>query len=118
MIFYGPKEAPEVKELGQKSPEPSTRVGARPIPLGVSPYHVDDSETPPDVRPTPKIPINIETPKKKPRSGVQPLQASVATKNQSGPCSDTQPEGRSLTGGHIHHPGTLHDEKGVVHPWG
>ena len=29
MIFYGPKEAPRVKELGQKSPGPSTRVGAR-----------------------------------------------------------------------------------------
>ena len=40
MIFYGPKEAPEVKELGQKSPEASTRVE------GMLPYLVDDSETP------------------------------------------------------------------------
>ena len=46
MIFYGPKEAPRVKELGQKSLEPSTRVGARPILLGLGPYLVDDSETP------------------------------------------------------------------------
>ena len=45
------------------------------------------------------------------RSGVPPPQASVATKNQSGPCS-------SLTGGHLHHPGALHDEEGVVHPRG
>ena len=52
------------------------------------------------------------------RSGVPPLQASVATKNQSGPCSGTLPEGGSLTGGHLHHPGALHDEEGVVHPWG
>ena len=52
------------------------------------------------------------------RSGVPPPQASVATKNQSGPCSGTLPEGGSITRGHLHHPGTLHDEKGVVHPRG
>ena len=52
------------------------------------------------------------------RSGVPPPQASVATKNQSGPCSGTLPEGESLTGGHLHHPGALHDEEGVVHPRG
>ena len=40
------KEAPRVKELGWKSPGRSTRVGARPTPLGVGPYLVDDSETP------------------------------------------------------------------------
>ena len=52
------------------------------------------------------------------RSGVPPPQASVATKNQSGPCSGTLPEGGSLTGGHLHHPGAFHDEEGVVHPRG
>ena len=52
------------------------------------------------------------------KSGVPPPQAFVATKNQSGPCSGTLPEGGSLTGGHLHHPGALHDEKGVVHPRG
>ena len=54
------------------------------------------------------------------RSGVPPPQASVATKNQSGPCSGTLPEEGTLTGGHLHHPGDLHDEEGVVHPrgWG
>ena len=46
MIFYGPKEAPGVKELGQKSAELSTRMGAAPYPLGVGPYLVEDSETP------------------------------------------------------------------------
>ena len=30
--FYGPEEAPETKELGQKSHEASTRSGARPTP--------------------------------------------------------------------------------------
>ena len=52
------------------------------------------------------------------RSGVPPPQASVATKNKSGPCSGTLPEWGSLTGGHLHHPGALHDEEGVVHPRG
>ena len=46
MIFYGPKEAPGVKELGQKSPGLSMRVGGARTPLGVGPYLVDDSETP------------------------------------------------------------------------
>ena len=52
-----------------------------------------DSWTPPDVKLTPKIPINTETPEKKPRSGVPLPQASVATKNQPGPYSGTLPEG-------------------------
>src|SRR4051812_17130761 len=50
------------------------------------------------------------------RSGVPPPKGSVATKNQSGACPGTLPEGGSLTGGHLHHLGTLHDEEGVVHP--
>ena len=33
--FYGPEEAPEAKELGQKSHEASTRVEGAPYPLGV-----------------------------------------------------------------------------------
>ena len=53
--FYGPKEAPGVKDLGQKSPEPTMRVEGEPYPLGTPPYLVDDSETPPDVRPMPKF---------------------------------------------------------------
>ena len=54
------------------------------------------------------------------RSGVLPPQASIATKNLSGACFGTLPEGESITGGHLHHPGALHDEEGVVHPrgWG
>ena len=52
------------------------------------------------------------------RSGVPPPQASVATKNQSGPRSGTLPEGGPITGGHLHHPGAIHDEEGVVHPRG
>ena len=64
------------------------------------------------------IPIYPKTFGEQNRSGVPPPQASVATKNQSGPCSGTLPEGGSLTGGHLHHPCALHDEEGVVHPRG
>ena len=52
------------------------------------------------------------------RLGVPPPQATVATKNLSRARSGTLPEGGSLTGGHIHHPGAIHDEEGVVHPRG
>ena len=51
-------------------------------------------------------------------SGVPPLQASKAMKNESGPCSGTLLEGGTLIGGHLHHPGDIHDEEGVVHPLG
>ena len=37
VIFYGPEEAHGVPEVGQKSPEDTTRVGARPTPLGAPP---------------------------------------------------------------------------------
>ena len=52
------------------------------------------------------------------RSGVPPPQASVATKNLSGARSGTLLKGKSITGGHLHRPGALHDEEGVVHPRG
>ena len=52
------------------------------------------------------------------RLGVPPPQASVATKNLSGARSGTLLERGSLTGGHLHHLGALHDEEGVVHPRG
>ena len=64
MIFYGPKEAPGVKELDQKSPEPSTRVEGMPYPPGRVPLSRGRFGDPPDVRPTPKIPINTETSRK------------------------------------------------------
>ena len=64
----------------------------------------------------PYIPMYPKTSRTEDRSGVPPPQTSVATKNQSGPCSGTLPEGGSLTGGHLHHPGALHDEEGVVLP--
>ena len=52
------------------------------------------------------------------RSGVPPLEASVATESQSRPVPAPCRRGESLSGGHLHHPGALHDEEGVVLPRG
>ena len=52
------------------------------------------------------------------RSGVLPPQASVATKNLSRARSGTLPEGEPIIGGHLNHPGAIHDEEGVVYPRG
>ena len=52
------------------------------------------------------------------RSGVPPPEASVATESQSRPVPAPCRRGQSLSGGHLHHPGALHDEEGVVHPRG
>ena len=64
------------------------------------------------------VSIYPKTIEAKNRSGVPPPEASVATENQSGPYFGTLPEGGSITGGHLHHPGALHDEQGVFHPRG
>ena len=84
---------------------------ARPLPRGAP-------EAPPTYPLHPYIPTYPKTSRTEDRSGVPPPQASVATKNQSGPCSGTLPEGDPITGGHLHHPGAIHDEEGVVHPRG
>ena len=70
------------------------------------------------VIPTPKILINTKTPRNNPRTLTPPPQASVPLKSHLQPFSDTLPERGIITGGHLHHPGGLHDEEGVVHPRG
>ena len=62
--FYGPKEVPGVTELGQKSPRLPTRVGATPPSLGRGPLSRGQPGDLPDMKPTPKIPINTEAPRK------------------------------------------------------
>ena len=52
------------------------------------------------------------------RSGVSLPEASVATENQSRPVPAPCQRGQSLSGVHLHHPGALHDEEGVVLPRG
>ena len=90
--------------MGPKSPEAPTRVGARPLPRG----RLGD---PPDLFPTPTPLIYTQTSRKKPRSGVPPPQACVAAENQSRPVPAPCRRGGTLTGGHLHHPGALHDEE-------
>ena len=88
-----------------------TRVGGAP-PISWPP------RGPPDLFLTPTPLIYTQTSRKKPRLGVPPLQASVATENQSRPVPAPCRRGQSLSGGHLHHPGALHDEEGVVLPRG
>ena len=83
---------------------------ARPLPRGAP-------VAPPTYPLHPYILLYLKT-SRTPRLGVPPPQASRARKNQSGPCSGTLPEGEITTGGHLHNPGALHDEEGVVHPRG
>ena len=52
------------------------------------------------------------------RSGVPPPEASVATESQSRPVPAPCRRGQSFSDGHLHHPGALHDEEGVVLPRG
>ena len=100
----------------QKIREVLTRVGGAPTPLGRAPLPRGAPVAPPTYSFHPYIPTYPKTSKTEDRSGVPPPQATIATKNQSGPCSGTLPEGDPIIGGHLHHPGAIHDEEGVVHP--
>ena len=64
MIFYGPKEAPRVKELGQKSPGLPTRVEGVPTPLERALVPRGLLVGPPDLFLTPTSPINAQTSRK------------------------------------------------------
>ena len=58
----------------------------------------------------PYIPTYPKTSRTEIRSGVPPPEASVATENQSRPVPAPCRRGQSFSGGHLHHPGALHDE--------
>ena len=92
--------------------------GGAPSPPGRAPLPRGTPVAPPTFSLHPYIPMYLKTSRTEDRSGVPPPQASVATKNLSGARSGTLLEGESITGGHLHHPGALHDEEGVVHPRG
>ena len=104
------RRSPRSKRVGPEESRPNPKTGGSALPPGRVLLSCRWLVDPPDLFPTPKIPINIEAPRNKPRLGVPPPQASVPTKNQSGPCSGTLWEGGIITGGHLHHPGALHDE--------
>ena len=110
-VIFGRKPPDRLGLYARRYGRCSRGWGARPLPRGAP-------VAPPTYPLHPYIPTYPKTSRTEDRSGVPPPQASVATKNQSGPCSGTLPEGGSLTGGHLHHPGALHDEEGVVHPRG
>ena len=84
---------------------------ARPLPRGAP-------EAPPTYFLHPYIPTYPKTSRTHNRSGVPPPEASVATENQSRPVPAPYRRGQSLSSGHLHHPGALHDEEGVVLPRG
>jgi len=84
---------------------------ARPLPHGAP-------EAPPTYFLHPYILTYPKTSKTDDRSGVPPPEASVAIENQSRPVLAPSRRGQSLSGGHLHHPGALHDEEGVVLPRG
>ena len=100
----------------------SARQGRYGLPTRAPPRHAPLPCGAPVAPPTyplhPYILLYPKTSRTEDRSGVPLPQASVATKNQSGPCSGTLPEGDPITGGHLHHPGAIHDDEGVVHPRG
>ena len=112
-VIFGMEAIQGTWSAHQEPRELLTRVGAppraRPLPRGAP-------EVPPTYFLHPYIFLYAKTSRTEDRSGVPPPQASVATKNQSGPYSGTLPEGGSLSDGHLHHPGALHDEEGVVLP--
>ena len=96
------------------------RVGGAPTPLGRAPPASWPPFGPPTYPLYPYIPTYRKTSKTEIRSGVPPPEASVATESQSRPVLAPCRRGESLFGGHLHHPGALHDEEGVVLPrgWG
>ena len=111
-IFLGTNAIHRTCSGSQETSEADTRVPGAPSTL-VGPSSIQ--------RPTSSsyiCPRTLKTIENEDRSGVTPLQASVATKNLSGARSGTLPEGESIIGGHLHHPGAIHDEEGVVHPRG
>ena len=114
-VIFGRKATGWTWTPRQEPREVLTRVGAppwaRPPPRGTP-------VAPPTYFLHPYIPTYPKTSRTEPRLGVPPPQASRATKNQSGPCFGTLPEGDPIIGGHLRRPGAIHDEEGVVHPRG
>ena len=113
-------ERKESRRLGVQVRRSSRRPGHRgaPPPYWACPMSCGAPVAPPTCSFHPYIPSYPKTSRTEDRSGVPPPQASITTKNQSEPLSDTLPKGGSISGGHLHHPGAIHEEEGVVHPRG
>ena len=117
-VIFGRKATRETWSPHQGSFEESTRQGGVPTPPGRATHPRGPLVAPLTDFFRLYISIYPKNIGEQNRSGVPPPQASVATKNQSGPSSGTLPKGGTLTGGHLHHPDALHDEEEVVHPRG
>ena len=87
--------------------------GGAPTPLGRAPCLAGPPWLPRRASSAYITPYTLKLPEKN-RSGVLPPEASVATKNKSRPVPAPCQRGKSLSGGHLHHPGALHDEEGVL----
>ena len=116
-VIFGAEAIQETWSICQAINEAATRQGGVPTPLGALHPH-GPLVAPPTYFFLLYISIYPKNFGEHNRSGVPPLEASVATENQSRPVSAPRRRGESLSGGHLHHPNTLHDEEGVVHPRG
>ena len=114
-VIFSPNVIQETWTLLQEVSGKVTRVEgppwARPLPRG-------PLGAPPTYSLLPYIPTYPKTSRTEDRSGVPPPEASVAAKIQSRPVLAPCWRAQSLSSGHLHHPGALHDEEGVVLPWG
>ena len=92
--------------------------GGRAHTLGRAPLPRGAPVAPPTYPLHPYILLCPKTSRTEDRSGVPLPQASVAPKTSREPVPAPCRRGQSLSGVHIHHPGALHDEEGVVLPRG
>ena len=116
-LIFGQEEAHRVSEMDQESPRLPMRVGGA-HPPGRTPLPRGQPGGPPTYFFLPYIPIYPKNIEEHNRLGVPPPEASVAIESQSRPVPAPCRRGQSFSNGHIHHPGALHDEEGVVLPRG
>ena len=115
-VIFSPNVIQETWTLLQGKKRQSRGWGVPP--LGRAPLPRGPPEAPPTYLLHPYIPTYPKTSRTYNRSGVPPPEASVDTENKSRPVPAPCRRGQSLSGGHLHHPGALHDEEGVVLPRG
>ena len=116
-LFLDQKKPMEYRSWTRRVPGCPHGWGVRPPPCA-RPLARGQPGAPPMYFFLPYIPIYPKNFGEHNRSGVLPPKASIATKSQSRPVPAPCRRGQSFSGGHLHHPGALHDEEGVVLPRG
>ena len=114
-VIFGKKAIRETWSARRESNEGGTRQGARPPP-GRALHAREPLVAPLTYFFRLYISIYPKNIREHNRSGVSPPEASVAIESQSRPVPAPCRRGQSLSGGHLHHLGALHDEEGVVLP--